>query len=54
MQVDLKISPAKVFFFQTSTIFFPLLFKYHVAFQDQSEDYIGEDDIIDMNEVIGF
>ena len=43
--------PAKVFFFQTTIVFFPSFFKYHVVFLDQLEDYIGEDDMIDMNEV---
>ena len=32
---------------------FPPIFKYHVVFQDQPEDdYIGEDEIMDMTEVI--
>ena len=54
MQMDLKILPTKLFFFKTSTVFFPPLFKYHVIFQDQSEDCIDEDDIIDIAEVIVF
>ena len=49
MQLDLRISHV---FFQSSTVFFPPFFKYHVVSQVQSEDYIGEDDIIDMTEVI--
>ena len=51
MQVNLRIPPTK-FFFQTSTVFFSPFLKYHVVLQDQSEDCIGEDDIIDMIEVI--
>ena len=43
-QVDLRIPLTKgFFFFQTS--------KDHLVFVDQPEDYIGEDDIIDMTEV---
>ena len=50
MQVDLRITPTKVFFFfQTSTVPFKSFFKYHVIFQDQSK---GEYDIIDMTEFI--
>ena len=53
VQIDLRILPTKIFFFQTSTVavFLPFL-KCHVVFQDQSEDYIGEEDIVDMTEVI--
>ena len=44
-QVDLRIPLKKgVFFFQTS--------KDHIVFVDQPEDYIGEDDILDMTEAI--
>ena len=35
------------FFFQTRTVFFKPSFKYHVAFQDQSEANIREDDWVD-------
>ena len=53
MQLHLKIPPTKIFLFsQTCAVFFPRFFKYHVVFHYQSEDYIGEDDIIDMIEVI--
>ena len=52
MQVDLRYPPTKVFFFQTSTGFFPLLFKYHVVSQHQSDDYIDEDGFTDMVELI--
>ena len=52
MQVNLKIPPTKIFSFQTKTVFFAPYFKYDVVFQDHSEDYIGENDIIDMIEVI--
>ena len=41
-----------MFVFQTNKIFFPPVFKYHDVFQDHSEDYIGNDDIIDITEVI--
>ena len=34
------------------SVFFPLFFKNHIVFQDQPEDCVGEDDIIDMTEVI--
>ena len=44
MQLDLRIPHED--FFQSSTVLFPPFFKYHVVFQDQSEDYIGEEDII--------
>ena len=40
-----------VFCYQTITVFFPLFFKNHIVFQDQSEDCVGEDDINDMTEV---
>ena len=33
-------------------MFFSPFFKYRVVFQDQSEDQVGEDDIIDMIEVV--
>ena len=26
--------------------------KYHAEFEDHSEDYIGEDDIVDISEII--
>ena len=42
----------RYFYFQTITVFFPPFLKYHVVFQDQSEYYIGEDEIIDITEVI--
>ena len=45
------IPPLMVFCYQTITVFFPLFFKNHIVFQDQSEDCVGEDDIIDMTEV---
>ena len=51
MQVNLRVLPTKVFFFQTRTVFFSTIFTY-VIFQDQSEDDIvditGEEDIIDV------
>ena len=49
MQVDVRIPPAKVFF-QTSIMFFPLLFKYNALLKNQCEDCIGED-IIGMRKV---
>ena len=54
MQLDLRIPPTKIFFFQTRAVFFPPFFKYHVVFQDQLEGYTDEDEIIDMIEVIVF
>ena len=43
--MDLRIPLTKeFFFFQTS--------KNHIVFVDQPEDYIGEDDILDMTEAI--
>ena len=50
MQVDLRITPTKAFFFQTSAVFFPSFLKCYAIFQDQSEDCIGEDEIVDMIE----
>ena len=38
------------FFFQTSAMVFPEFFKYQVVFQDQSECYTREDEIIDTIE----
>ena len=52
MQLHLRIPLTKIFFFQASAVFFSPFLNYHVVFQDQSEDYIGEDEIIDMIEVI--
>ena len=51
--MDLRIISTKDFFSQTSSVF-PPFFKYFVAFQDQSEDDMGEDNIIDMIDVIVF
>ena len=48
----LRSTSRNYFFFQTSIVFFPPFFKYYVVFQDRPEDYIGEDDIIDMSDVI--
>ena len=55
MQVNLRVLPTKVFFFQTRKVFSSTIFTYHVIFQDQSEDIVdiaGEDDIIDVIVVI--
>ena len=50
MQVDPRIPES--FFLKTSTYFFFLpFFKYHVVFQDQPKDYIGENGIIDTIDV---
>ena len=40
------------FFSFILTCVFPPFFKYHVVFQDQLEDYIGEDHMTDMIEAI--
>ena len=42
----------KVFFFYISLVLSQFL--NNVVFQDQSKDYIGEDDITDMTELILF
>ena len=52
MQVDLRLHLQSFFFFQTSTVFFPPVFKYHIVFQDQSKDYVGKYFIIEMIKVI--
>ena len=53
MELHLRILTIKIiFFFQTSAVLFLPFFKYFVAFQDQSEGYIGESEIIDTIEVI--
>ena len=41
----------KVFFKKLAHIFFLSFFKYHVVFQDQPKDYIGENGIIDTIDV---
>ena len=46
MQLHLKIPPSNVFFLQTNAMFFPFLNALNVAYQYQSEHYIGEDHII--------
>ena len=46
----LEFSPQM--FFRGKLSVFPPIFKYHNVFQNHSEDYIGNDDIIDINEVI--
>ena len=43
--------PQRFFLFKTSTVLLPTFCKYHVVFQDHSEDYIGEDGIINMIKV---
>ena len=45
----LEFSPQM--FFRGKLSVFPPIFKYHNVFQNHSEDYIGNDDIIDINEV---
>ena len=53
MQLHLRVAPTKIIFsFQTSAVFLPPFFKYHVVFHDQSVGYTGEHEIIDMIEVI--
>ena len=52
MQVNLRIPPTKVFFFQTSKMFLPPFYQNHVVFQYPPEAYIGENEIIVMIEVI--
>ena len=48
----MQVSLHGVFFYHKLAMFFPLFFKYHVVFQDQSEDYICKDDIFYIIEVI--
>ena len=43
----------ELIFFLLSKHTFGHFFKYHVVFQDQSEEYIAKDYTIDMIEVIG-
>ena len=50
MHMSIRIFPSNVFSRETQC--FPPIFKYHNVFQNHSEDYIGNDDIIDINEVI--
>ena len=53
LQVDVRIPLAKDFFpIKLAQVFFPPFFEYHILFQDQSEENIGEDDVIDMIEII--
>ena len=52
MQMDLRIPLTKVFFLSNQHDTFSPFFKYHIVFPDQPEDCIGEDDIIDIVEVI--
>ena len=52
MQVDLGILPTKVFFLFKLAQFFVRHFYNTMFFQDYSQDYIGEDDIIFIIEVI--
>ena len=49
MQLHLKIPPSNVFFFQTNAMFFPFLSAFNVVYQDQSENNVGEDDMIDVS-----
>ena len=44
-----KNSSLNVFFFQTNAMFFPFLSAFNVVYQDQSENYVGEDDMIDVS-----
>ena len=44
-----KNSSLKCFFFQTNAMFFPFLSAFNVVYQDQSENYVGEDDMIDVS-----
>ena len=48
MQVDLRILPTIFLFFRTGTVFFLPFLKYRVEFRNQSEGYIGEENISDM------
>ena len=52
MQVNLRILPTIFLFFRTGTVFFLPFLKYRVEFRNQSEGYIGEENISDMIEVI--
>ena len=45
-------SSSHIDFFFKLAVFFPPSFKYLVVFQDEPDEYIGEDDIKDIIEVI--
>ena len=42
MQINGPKNSSFFLLFHTSKVIFPLFFKYHVVFQNKSEDYIGE------------